>query len=66
MPRQLLIFTGTFPRGKAQIFTNVVQEGSSTYFILFALPKITMHTDVIECTKNTVQVNTQDPENIKQ
>ncbi|MGZ5056496.1 MAG: DUF6567 family protein [Methylobacter sp.] len=52
--------------GKAQTFANVVQESSSTYFILFALPKITMHADIIEFTENTVQVNTQDTENIKQ
>jgi hypothetical protein len=41
--------------GKAQTFANVVQESSSTYFILFALPKITMHADVIEFTENIGQ-----------
>lgn len=50
--------------GKAQTFANVVQESSSTYFILFALPKITLHADVIEFTGNTMPAKTQAPEHI--
>jgi hypothetical protein len=34
--------------GKAQAIVNVVHENTSTYFILFALPKITVRADVIE------------------
>lgn len=34
--------------GKAQTIVNVVHEKTSTYFILFALPKITVRADVIE------------------
>lgn len=44
--------------GKAQTFANVVHESSSTYFILFSLPKITVHADVIEFTENTVPEST--------
>jgi hypothetical protein len=51
--------------GKAQTFANVVQESSSTYFILFALPKITMHADVIEFTENTAPENPQHNEYIR-
>lgn len=50
--------------GKAQTFANMMQESSSTYFILFALPKVTLHADVIEFTENTAPANTQDPEHI--
>ena len=34
--------------GKAQALVNIVHEESSTYFILFGLPKITVRADVIE------------------
>jgi len=51
--------------GKAQTFANVVQESSSTYFILFALPKITLHADVIEFTENTAPEKPQHTENIR-
>ncbi len=37
-------------QGKAQTIVNVVHQNSSTYFILFALPKITVRADVIEFT----------------
>ncbi len=37
--------------GRAQALVNVVHEHSSTYFILFALPKITVRADVVEFTK---------------
>ncbi len=36
--------------GKAHALVNVVHEHSSTYFILFALPKITVRADVVEFT----------------
>jgi hypothetical protein len=39
--------------GKPQAIVNVVYENSSSYFILFALPKITVRADVIEFTDNT-------------
>ena len=48
--------------GKSQALVNVVHEHSSTYFILFALPKITMRADVIEFTDGAVPVKTQDAE----
>ncbi|MGZ4981952.1 MAG: DUF6567 family protein [Methylobacter sp.] len=52
--------------GKAQTFANIMHESSSTYFILFALPKITMHADVIEFIGDTVPIVPQDTElNIK-
>ncbi|MDD5581378.1 MAG: hypothetical protein PHY16_19180 [Methylobacter sp.] len=34
--------------GKAQAIVNVVHENTSTYYILFSLPKITVRADVIE------------------
>jgi hypothetical protein len=34
--------------GKSQALVNVMHEQTSTYFILFALPKITVCADVIE------------------
>ena len=51
--------------GKAQALVNVVHENSSTYFILFGLPKITVRADVIEFTDGAVPVKTQDAENIR-
>jgi len=36
--------------GKAQALVNLVHEHSSTYFILFGLPKITVRADVVEFT----------------
>jgi hypothetical protein len=48
--------------GKAQALVNVVHENSSTYFILFALPKITVRADIIEFTDGAVPVKTQDAE----
>jgi len=37
--------------GKAQALVNVALEHSSTYFILFTLPKVTVRADVIEFTE---------------
>lgn len=34
--------------GKAHALTNVIQERSSVYLILFSLPKLTVRADVIE------------------
>lgn len=51
--------------GKAQALVNVVHENSSDYFILFALPKITVRADVIEFTEGAMPVKTQDIENIR-
>ena len=36
------------PNGKAQTLVNVMHEQTSTYFVLFALPRITVRADVIE------------------
>jgi hypothetical protein len=47
------------------VLVNVVHERSSTYFILFALPKITVRADVIEFTDRETRVKLQDTENIR-
>lgn len=36
---------------KAQAIVNVVQQNSSTYFILFGIPRITVRADVVEFTE---------------
>ena len=51
--------------GKAQALVNVVHEHSSTYFIIFALPKITVRADVIEFTDGETRAKPQDGENIR-
>jgi hypothetical protein len=61
---QLYQQTGVF-EGKAQALVNVVHESSSTYFILFALPKITVRADIIEFTDEVVPIKTQDAEFIR-
>jgi len=50
--------------GKAQAVVNVVHEHSSTYFILFALPKITVRADVIEFTDGETKEKLQGTENL--
>lgn len=40
--------------GNAHALVNVVHENSSTYFILFSLPKISVRADVIEFTDGAV------------
>ncbi len=45
--------------GKAQALANVVHENSSNYFILFALPKITVRADVIEFTDSAEEIKAQ-------
>jgi hypothetical protein len=42
--------TARVAEGRAQAIVNVVHQNSSTYFILFALPKISVRADVIEFT----------------
>jgi hypothetical protein len=37
--------------GKAQTLTNVTQERSSLYLLLFSIPKLTVRADVIEFTE---------------
>lgn len=51
--------------GKAQALVNVVHEHSSTYFILFALPKITVRADVIEFTDGAEPLKSPDDGNIR-
>lgn len=48
-----------FSEGKALAIVNVVYENSSSYFILFALPKITVRADIIEFTDGALPVNDQ-------
>lgn len=48
--------------GKAQAIVNVVLEQSSTYFVLFALPKITVRADVIEFAGDALPAKTTDAE----
>ncbi len=38
------------PEGKSQAIVNVAHEHTSTYFILFGLPKITVRADIVEFT----------------
>jgi hypothetical protein len=57
--------SGGVSEGKAQAIVNVVHEHSSDYFILFALPKITVRADVIEFTGGAASVNGQDTGNIR-
>jgi hypothetical protein len=37
--------------GKAQTLTNVTQERSNLYLVLFSLPKLTVRADIIEFTE---------------
>ncbi len=39
-----------FSEGKPQVLANVMHQQTSTYFILFSLPKITVRADIIEFT----------------
>jgi hypothetical protein len=45
-----------FSKGKAQALVNVELEHSSSYFILFSLPKDTVRADVIEFIDNPAPV----------
>ncbi|MGZ5601415.1 MAG: DUF6567 family protein [Methylobacter sp.] len=51
--------------GKAQALINVMHENSADYFILFALPKITVRADIIEFTDAAMPVKPQGTENIR-
>jgi hypothetical protein len=51
--------------GKPQALVNVIHEQTSTYFILFALPKITVRADVIEFIDEVVPVSVRETQNIR-
>lgn len=51
--------------GIAQALINVAHESSSTFFILFALPKITVRADVIEFIEGAGSVKTHDAQIIR-
>lgn len=42
---------GGITEGKPQAIVNVLQQNSSTYFILFGIPRITVRADVVEFTE---------------
>ncbi|MBF6649798.1 DUF6567 family protein [Methylobacter sp. BlB1] len=46
--------------GKPQALVNVMHEQTSTYFILFALPKISVRADVVEFIDDAAPVSIQD------
>jgi hypothetical protein len=50
--------------GKSQALVNVMHEQTSTYFILFALPKITVCADVIEFTNDAAPISIREIQNI--
>ncbi len=50
--------------GKASALINVVHEHSSTYYILFALPKITVRADVIEFTDGAAPTKATEAERV--
>jgi len=50
--------------GKPQAVVNVMQEQTSTYFILFALPKITVCADVIEFINDATPISIREIQNI--
>jgi len=50
--------------GKSQALVNVMHEQTSTYFILFALPKITVCADVIEFTDDAASINISETQNL--
>ncbi|MDD2658685.1 MAG: hypothetical protein PHY54_03265 [Methylococcales bacterium] len=43
-----LYWSANVSEGKSQALVNVMHEQTSTYFILFSLPKITVRADIIE------------------
>jgi hypothetical protein len=51
--------------GKPQALVNVMNEQTSTYFILFALPKITVRADVIEFIDEAAPIRVREPQNIR-
>ena len=50
--------------GKPQALVNVMHEQTSTYFILFALPKITVRADVIEFIDDVAPISIQETQNM--
>ncbi|MEF3074232.1 DUF6567 family protein [Methylobacter sp. Wu1] len=46
--------------GKPQALVNVMHEQTSTYFILFALPEISVRADVVEFIDNAAPVSIRD------
>ncbi|WAK02879.1 DUF6567 family protein [Methylobacter sp. YRD-M1] len=52
--------------GKPQALVNVMHEQTSTYFILFALPKISVRADVVEFIGDAAPVSIQDTRNTRQ
>ncbi|MGZ4958492.1 MAG: DUF6567 family protein [Methylomonas sp.] len=51
--------------GKSHALVNIVHDNSSTYFILFSLPKISVRADVIEFIDAAEPIKTQDTEIIR-
>jgi hypothetical protein len=51
--------------GKSQALVNVMHEQTSTYFILFALPKITVCADVIEFINDAAPINIRETKNLQ-
>jgi hypothetical protein len=50
--------------GKSQILVNVMHEQTSTYFILFALPKISVRADVIEFIDDVTPISIRETQNM--
>ena len=50
--------------GKPQAVVNVMQEQTSTYFILFALPKISVRADVIEFIDDVAPISIRETQNM--
>jgi hypothetical protein len=50
--------------GKPQALVNVMHEQTSTYFILFALPKITVRADVIEFIDDVAPISIRETQNM--
>jgi hypothetical protein len=50
--------------GKSQILVNVMHEQTSTYYILFALPKITVRADVIEFIDDVTPISIRETQNM--
>ncbi len=42
--------------GRPQALANIVRENSSTYLILFSLPKVTIRADLIEFTERNAEL----------
>ena len=50
--------------GKSRALVNVIHEQTSTYFILFALPKITVRADVIEFIDDAAPISIREIQNM--